>query len=235
MGRFRIEIALTALILVLADHLADGRSGGAVATRRDRRTAFGRRPGRHHRARDPPAAHAARRADRRDARAVWRRAAGPVAQSARGAGAVRRAAGGSRCGRAGDRVWLCSGDVVRRAGRGHSRRAGLDRGTGRHRGPAREPDRHAARRACARELRRGHDGADPQPRAESVHRAGDRVLAARLAGRPIERSSDHRGAVHAGELDLLGSQGARVPRAHARRGCAPPRSVSMSRARASWW
>ena len=73
-------------------------------------------------------------------------------------------------------------------------------GTGRHRGPAREPDRHAARRACARELRRGHDCADPQSRAESVHRAGNRVLAARLAGRPIERSSDHRGAVHAGEL-----------------------------------
>ena len=41
----------------------------------------------------------------------------------------------------------------------------------------------------ARELRGRRDRADPQPRAESVHRARNRVLAARLAGRPLERSS----------------------------------------------
>ena len=59
-----------------------------------------------------------------------------------------------------------------------------------------------------------------------------------LLGSLEDRSSDH--LIIAAPFMLaswivLGKPGARVPRAHARRGRAPPRSVSMSRARASWW
>ena len=229
---FRIELALAALIVALAVlSLMVGPAGlsprAAIAG-----LILGRRPGRHHRARHPPAAHAARRPDRRDARAFGRGAAGPAAQSAGRAGAVRRAAGRRGGRRAGDRIRLRAGDVVRGAGRGHSRRDDLDRGPGRHRRPAREPDGDAARGPCARKLCRRRDRADPQSRAEPVHRARNRVLAARLAGGPLARSSDHRGAVHAGELDRARGECARVPRAHARRGCGGLARRRCRRARA---
>ena len=126
---------------------------------------------------------------------VRRGAAGPAAQSAGGAGAVRRAAVGGSGRLARHRLRPRAGDVVRRAGRRHRRRADVDRRACRHRRPARQPDGHAARRARARELCRRRHRAHPQPRAQSVHRARNRVLAARLARGPQHRSPRHRGAV----------------------------------------
>ena len=173
---------------------------------------------RHHRARYPAAAHAARDPDRRDIRAVRRRAARPVAQSARRAGAVRRAAG--RLGRriVHDRVWPRRRDLVRGADRRHCRRAGFGRRAGGDRRTARQPDRDAAGGTCVRELRRRGHRADPQSRADALCRARSRVLAARLAGGPQHRSSADRRAVPAGELDPAGAQRARLSRADARRG-----------------
>ena len=193
-----------------------------------------RRPGRHHRARHPPAAHIAGGADRRNARTVRRRLAGTAAQSAGRARSVRRAAGGRRGVIRRDRVRLCVGDVARGAVRRHCRRARVHRRPGRDRRTAREPDRHPAGRTCACELRRRHDRAHPQSRAQSVHRAGSRVLAARLAGRPLRRSPADRGAVHGRELDRAACR-MRAPFARSRSAkMPPPRSASTSCARACW-
>ena len=179
----------------LGNALAHRRASGTFAACRARRPDRRRGAGRDHRSRDPIAAHVAGAPHRRDARPLRRRIAGPAAQSLGRARAVRSAAGSGRGRVVHDRILLCRRHLACGAARRHRRRARLDRRPGRHCGPPCEPHRDAAGRACIRKLRRRHDRADPQSRAQSLRRARDRVLAARLAGGPQHRSPRHCGAV----------------------------------------
>ena len=90
--------------------VAAGHHGSAVRQRQRRRTG--------HRAGNPPATHAAGAGDRRHSRPVRRIAAGPAAQSAGLAVAVRRAAIGSLRRGAGDRAGIGRCALLCAAGRG---------------------------------------------------------------------------------------------------------------------
>ena len=180
--------------------VAHGRPRRAVAARRARGAVLRRRPCRRHRARHPAAADAARGLIGAtlglSGAALQGLLRNPLAEPALfGAPQAAAAAAALVIAFGFAPVTSFAVPVAGILGATIS-----DCGACRHRGPPREPDGDAARRSCAGELRGRHDGADPQPRAEPVHRAGNRVLAARLAGGPLDRSSHHCGAVHDREL-----------------------------------
>ncbi len=205
--------------------LARDRAGAAVAADRDRcavrrrqRRAAGDRAG------NPAAAHHPGICDRRHPRIVRRGAAGIAAQSAGLAVAVRRAAIGRLRRGAGDRARSCRCAVLRAAGRGDRRGFCLGVRVARDRRPqCRTADPHSGG-SCDLEPCGRRDRAGDEPLQQSLCGAGNRVLAARLAGGPQLPPCHAGAAVHRRGRDHAVEPAQRLPRAQPwRRDRAKPR------------
>ena len=172
----------------------------------------------NHRAGNPAAAHRSRAGDRRHPRAVRRGAAGPAAQSAGIALAVRRAAIRRLRRGAGDLARACRCAILGAAGRGDCDGVRLGIRAAEHRGPQRRTaDSHSG---GARDLEPcgRHDGAGDEPVEQSVRGARNRILAARLAGGSQFPARPAGAAVHRRGRDHPDEPAQRFSRAHARRG-----------------
>ena len=171
--------------------------------------------------------------DRRDPRAVRRGAAGPAAQPAGLAVAVRRAAIGRLRRGAGDRARPCRRALLCAAGGGDHRGVRLGVRAADDRGPqcrAADPDPGGP---CDLEPRGRRHRAGDESLQQSLCRAGNCVLAARLAGGPQLPARHAGAAVHRRRRAHPVQPAQRLPRAHA--SARKPRKASASMSPGCGW